>query len=68
MLNLDEVLSNDIQISKHTDLFRVNSTFVSVAIWQEVFDLQDDHNFVVREAATALIQLCAPRESVSHFL
>lgn len=38
-LNLDDLLSDDIQISKHLELFRVNSAFVSVAIWQEVFDL-----------------------------
>jgi len=33
----------------------MNSAFVSVAIWQEVFDLQEDQNLVIREAAAALV-------------
>lgn len=39
-------LSDTYQINfkDHLDLFRKNSSFVSVAIWQEVFDLQDDSN------------------------
>ena len=46
----------------------MNSGFVSVAIWQEIFDLQEDQNPLIRDAATSLIQLCAPCESVTHFL
>jgi hypothetical protein len=64
----DHPLTPDLQISKHLDLFRVNSAFVSVAIWQEIFDLQEDQNPLIRDAATSLVQLCAPRESVTHFL
>jgi len=54
-LNLDDELPDNMQISKHLQIFRINSSFVSVAIWQEVFDLSDDQNWIIREAASALI-------------
>ena len=47
--------------------FRRNSGFVSLAIWQQVFDLQEDWDSTIREAAIVLIQLSAPRDSVRHF-
>jgi hypothetical protein len=65
---LDECLPADIQITQHISLFRVNSQFISVAIWQQVFDLQEDASWVVREASAALIRLCAPADSVQHFV
>lgn len=40
---------------------------MSLAIWQEVFKLQDDWDVSIREAASILIQLCAPEDSVRHF-
>lgn len=55
------------QITEHLPFFRRNSSFISLAIWQHVFDLQDDWDSTIREAATVLVQLSAPRESASHF-
>ncbi len=49
------------------DFFRRNSDFVSLAIWQQVFDLQDDWDSTIKEAATVLVQFSAPKESVTHF-
>ena len=49
-------------------VFRRNSYFVSLAIWQEVFDMQEDWNEQIRDAAETLTQLCAPKDSVKHFI
>lgn len=48
-------------------MFRRNSQFVSLAIWQLVFEMQEDWNQQIRDAAEVLTQLCAPKESVKHF-
>ena len=48
-------------------IFRRNSAFVSIAIWQQVFDLQEDWNDQISQAAEVLTQLCAPKDSVRHF-
>jgi len=47
--------------------FKRNTEFVSVAIWQQVYELQEDWDETIKEAASVLIQLCAPKESVVHF-
>ena len=58
---------NQIKIREHLHVFRRNSSFVSLAIWQEVFDLQEDWNADISQAAQVLTQLCAPKDSVKHF-
>ncbi len=56
-----------IRLGECPNFFRRNSRFVSLAIWQKVFQLQEDWDCTIREAATVLIQLAAPKESVLHF-
>ena len=64
-------LSNDVSknpnLGENLEFFRRNSVFISLPIWEKVFDLQEDWDSTIREAATVLIQLAAPRESVLHF-
>lgn len=48
-------------------VFRRNSEFISMPLWQQVFELQDDWDVTIREAAVVLTQLSAPRELVKHF-
>ena len=48
-------------------VFRRNSEFISMPLWQQVYDLQDDWDVTIREAAVVLTQLSAPRELVRHF-
>jgi|LauGreDrversion4_2_1035121.scaffolds.fasta_scaffold07160_6 hypothetical protein len=56
-----------VKISKSLDFFRKNSKFISLSIWQLVFDLQDDWDITIKEASVVLIQLCAPRDAVKYF-
>ena len=56
-----------VKISKNLDFFRKNSQFISLSIWQLVFDLQDDWDITIKEASVVLIQLCAPRDAVKYF-
>ena len=56
-----------IKISKNMEFFKKNSQFVSLSIWQLVFDLMDDWDITIKEASVVLIQLCAPREAVKYF-
>eukprot|EP01022_Parablepharisma_sp_SALTPOND_P015859 TRINITY_DN2272_c0_g1_i1.p2 TRINITY_DN2272_c0_g1~~TRINITY_DN2272_c0_g1_i1.p2 ORF type:complete len:1699 (-),score=191.91 TRINITY_DN2272_c0_g1_i1:6805-11901(-) len=58
---------SDFKISTRLNFFKRNAEFVSLAIWQQVFDLQEDWDGTIKEAASVLIQLAAPRESVVHF-
>ena len=55
--------------------FRVNGSRVSTTIWQDVFNIIEgdrsglqNNEVIIREAASILIQIAAPRDSVSHFL
>ena len=61
------MMKDQIKITDHMQVFRNNSSFVSLAIWQEVFDLQDDWDQTISDSAQILIQLCAPKDSVKHF-
>lgn len=56
-----------VKISKNMQFFKRNSEFVSLPIWQLVFDLQDDWDITIKEASIVLIQLCAPREAIQFF-
>lgn len=56
-----------VKISKNLEFFKKNSAFISLAIWQLVFDLQDDWDITIKEASVVLIQLCAPRDAVKYF-
>lgn len=56
-----------VKISKNLEFFKRNSNFISLAIWQQVFDLQDDWDITIKEASVVLIQLCAPRDAVKYF-
>jgi len=56
-----------VKISRNMDFFGRNSEFVSLPIWQLVFDLQDDWDITIKEASIVLIQLCAPREAIRYF-
>ncbi|CDW83869.1 UNKNOWN [Stylonychia lemnae] len=58
---------NQFKINQNMAYFRRNSNFISLALWQQVFNLQEDWDPTIREASTVLIQVCAPRESVRHF-
>ena len=40
---------------------------MSLSIWQAVYKLQDDWDVSIREAASILVQLCAPPDTVKHF-
>ena len=56
-----------VKISKNLEFFKKNSNFVSLGIWQLVFDLQDDWDITIKEASVVLIQLCAPRDAIKYF-
>ena len=49
------------------NIFRRNSDFISMTLWEQVFILQDDWDVTIREAAVVLTQLSAPRDLVKHF-
>ena len=49
------------------NVFRRNSDFISMTLWEQVFILQDDWDVTIREAAVVLTQLSAPRDLVRHF-
>ena len=49
------------------EFFKKNSQYVSLHIWQLVFDLQDDWDITIKEASVVLIQLCAPRDAIKYF-
>lgn len=55
------------RINDNLDFFNRNTKYVDLPIWQYVFDLQEDWDITIKEASAVLIQLCAPRESISHF-
>ena len=55
------------KINDNLDFFKRNTKYVSLPIWQYVFDLQEDWDITIKEASAVLIQLCAPRESIRHF-
>jgi len=44
-----------IKISKNLDFFKRNSNFVSLGVWQLVFDLQEDWDITIKEASVVLI-------------
>lgn len=56
-----------IKISRNLEFFKRNSEFISLPIWQHVFELQDDWDITIKEASIVLIQLCAPREAIKYF-
>jgi hypothetical protein len=56
-----------VKISRNLEFFKRNSDFVSLPIWQLVFELQDDWDITIKEASIVLIQLCAPREAIKYF-
>jgi hypothetical protein len=56
------------QVKFSDTFFKRNTDFTSIALWQQVFRLQNDWDLRISEAASILIQLCAPRDSVRHFL
>lgn len=45
---------NQIKLKDHLLVFRRNSQFVSLAIWQQVFEMQDDWNEQIKDAAEVL--------------
>lgn len=57
----------NINIKDNLFFFRKNESYVSIALWQKVFDMQTDWDVNVRDAANILIQFCAPRESIRYF-
>ena len=44
-------------ISENLDFFNRNTKYVSLPIWQYVFDLQEDWDITIKEASAVLIQL-----------
>lgn len=44
-----------IKISRNLDFFKRNSEFISLPIWQHVFELQDDWDITIKEASIVLI-------------
>lgn len=56
-----------IKITRNLEFFKRNSEFISLPIWQHVFELQDDWDITIKEASIVLIQLCAPREAIKYF-
>ena len=44
-----------VKISKNLEFFKKNSDFISLSIWQLVFNLQDDWDFTIKEASVVLI-------------
>ena len=55
------------KISENQGFLRKNSDFISLAIWQQVMELQDDWDSTISDAARVLTQICAPRDSVELF-
>lgn len=55
------------KINDNLNFFKRNTKYVSLPIWQFVFNLQEDWDITIKEASAVLIQLCAPRESIRHF-
>ena len=55
------------KIQDNLEFFFWNSKHISLAIWQFVFDLQEDWDITIKEASSVLIQLCAPRDAIKHF-
>lgn len=62
-----EIFSKDTENLTVCWNFRVNSNFISVAIWQLVFDLQEDWDNTIRDASVILTQLAGPREAMKTF-
>jgi hypothetical protein len=50
-----------------SESFKKHSEHIPIAIWEQVYHLQNDWDLTIREASIVLIQLCAPREAVKHF-
>ena len=44
-----------VKISKHLDFFKKNSSFVSMQVWQMVYDLQEDWDITIKEASVVLV-------------
>ena len=42
-------------LSSSLAFFRKNSSALSIALWQQVFDLQEDWDVTIREAAVVLV-------------
>ena len=55
------------RINDNLEFFKRNTKYVSLPIWQYVFNLQEDWDITIKEASAVLIQLWAPRESIRHF-
>ena len=55
------------EVVENRELFRSNSNFISIALWQKVFELQSDWEQNIKDAANILVQLCAPRDAIRHY-
>ena len=44
-----------VKISKNLNFFKRNFEFISLPIWQLVFELQDDWDITIKEASIVLI-------------
>jgi hypothetical protein len=59
-------ISEDFSISDMSD-FQKNSDHIPLAIWEQVFALQNDWHSSIHSAASVLTQLSAPRSGVTLF-
>ena len=66
-INRNVFTERKIGLKDNLHLLRDKANFVSLAIWQQVFDLQEHWDSSVHDASIFLIQLCAPKDSVLHF-
>lgn len=51
----------------NAESFKKHSDYIPIAIWEQVYHLQNDWDLTIREASVVLVQLCSPREAVKHF-
>ena len=56
-----------VKIHQNLAFLQRNSSFVSLPIWNLVYQLQDDWDITIKEASVVLIQLCAPRNAILYF-
>lgn len=70
-------LSNEVHSPRHMiqQIFASNGQKVAIQVWHDVFNLLEgeskvfqNNELILREAASILIQMAAPRDSVYHFL
>lgn len=54
-------------IKSNLKFFRRHENMVSLTIWESVYELQNDWDVTNQAAAMTIIQVCAPRDSISHF-